>query len=96
MKEGHPIRSTASTPFPCRSAVGTGSTRGATGLERTRRSRHRSKNWLSPVVFPEERLFPQILPGPLPVVVALLRAHKTWDEMYRHLPDWEPAFLPNA
>jgi len=49
-----------------------------------------------PVVFPEERLFPEILADPLPVVVAALRAHKTWDEMYRHLPDCEPASLPDA
>jgi hypothetical protein len=49
-----------------------------------------------PVVSPEERLFPEILADPLPVVVAALRAHKTWDEMYRHLPDWEPASLPDA
>ena len=49
-----------------------------------------------PVVFREERLFPEILAEPLPVVVAALRAHKTWDEMYRHLPDWEPASLPDA
>ncbi|MGO9590400.1 MAG: transglutaminase-like domain-containing protein [Candidatus Acidiferrales bacterium] len=49
-----------------------------------------------PVVFPEERLFPEILADPLPVVVAALRAHKTWDEMYRHLPDWEPASLADA
>lgn len=42
-----------------------------------------------PVVFPEERLFPEILADPLPVIVAALRAHETWDEMLRHLPDWE-------
>lgn len=49
-----------------------------------------------PVVFPEERLFPEILADPLPVVVAALRAHKTWDDMYRHLPDWEQASLPGG
>ena len=38
--------------------------------------------------FPEERLFPEILPDPLPVVVSALRAHTTWDAMLAHLPDW--------
>jgi transglutaminase-like putative cysteine protease len=49
-----------------------------------------------PIVFPDERLFPEILADPLPVVVAALRAHKTWDDLYRHLPDWESASLPDA
>lgn len=49
-----------------------------------------------PVVFPEERLFPEILADPLAIVVTALRAHKTWDEMYRHLPDWEHPSLPDA
>ena len=49
-----------------------------------------------PIASPEERLFPEILAEPLPVVVAALRAHKTWDEMYRHLPDWQAASLPDA
>ncbi|MGA9630388.1 MAG: transglutaminase family protein [Candidatus Acidiferrales bacterium] len=49
-----------------------------------------------PAVYPEERLFPEILADPLSVVIAALRAHKTWDEMYRNLPDWEPASLPHA
>jgi transglutaminase-like putative cysteine protease len=48
------------------------------------------------IAFPAERLFPEILADPLPVVVAALRAHKTWDEMYRNLPDWEPGSLPHA
>jgi transglutaminase-like putative cysteine protease len=39
--------------------------------------------------FPEERSFPEILPGPLPVVVTALRTHSTWDELYKHLPDWD-------
>ena len=42
-----------------------------------------------PLVFPEERMFPEILADPLPVVVAALRTHATWDDMYNHLPDWE-------
>ncbi len=49
-----------------------------------------------PIVFPEEKLFPQILADPLPVVVSALRAHVTWDAMYRNLPDWELASLPEA
>ncbi|HKV06473.1 MAG TPA: transglutaminase family protein [Candidatus Acidoferrales bacterium] len=44
--------------------------------------------------FPEERLFPEILADPLPVVVNALRAHATWDSMYRNLPDWEQPSLP--
>jgi transglutaminase-like putative cysteine protease len=42
------------------------------------------------LIFPEtERDFPKILPAPLPIVVAALRAHRTWDEMLRNLPDWD-------
>jgi transglutaminase-like putative cysteine protease len=48
------------------------------------------------IVFPDEQLFPQILADPLPVVVNALRAHSTWDAMYRNLPDWELASLPDA
>ena len=49
-----------------------------------------------PITCPDERLFPEILADPLPVVVAALRAHKTWDDMYRHLPDWAGTSLPDA
>jgi transglutaminase-like putative cysteine protease len=43
---------------------------------------------------PGERSFPEILPDPLPIVVSALRAHSTWDQIYRNLPDWErPALL---
>ncbi|HTZ99217.1 MAG TPA: transglutaminase family protein [Candidatus Aquilonibacter sp.] len=49
-----------------------------------------------PIVFPEERLFPEILADPLPVVVNALHAHTTWGEMLRHLPDWEAASLSDA
>jgi len=38
--------------------------------------------------FSEERLFPEILPDPLPVVVNALRTHTTWDAMLANLPDW--------
>lgn len=48
------------------------------------------------IVFPEERVFPQILSDPLPMVVNALRAQKTWDAMYRSLPDWEATALPEA
>jgi transglutaminase-like putative cysteine protease len=37
----------------------------------------------------EERNFTEILPDPLPIVIHALRAHTTWDEMYRNLPDWD-------
>jgi transglutaminase-like putative cysteine protease len=46
--------------------------------------------------FPEERNFTEILPEPLPVVVSALRAHSTWDEMYRNLPDWHHPSLSSA
>lgn len=39
--------------------------------------------------FPEERNFSEILSDPLPIVVAALRAHRTWDALYKHLPDWD-------
>jgi transglutaminase-like putative cysteine protease len=48
------------------------------------------------IAFPEERLFRKILADPLPVVVNALRAHSTWDAMYRNLPDWKLASLPDA
>jgi transglutaminase-like putative cysteine protease len=48
------------------------------------------------IAFPEEKLFPQILAEPLPVVVNALRAHSTWDAMYHNLPDWEIASLPDG
>lgn len=38
--------------------------------------------------FSEERLLPEILPDPLPVVVNALRTHTTWDAMLANLPDW--------
>ena len=44
-------------------------------------------------VFPEERSFPEILSEPLPVVIRALRAHTTWDELYRNLPDWSASSL---
>ena len=37
--------------------------------------------------FAEEADFPAVLAEPLPIVVAVLRSHHTWDEMLRHLPD---------
>jgi transglutaminase-like putative cysteine protease len=37
--------------------------------------------------FSEERLFPEILPDPLPAVVNALRTHTTWDAMLANLPD---------
>lgn len=32
---------------------------------------------------------PEIWPDPLPVVVQVLRSHKTWDELWENLPDIE-------
>jgi transglutaminase-like putative cysteine protease len=48
------------------------------------------------VSFPEERDFPEILPDPLPIVVSALRAHSTWDGLYRNLPDWPLARLADS
>jgi transglutaminase-like putative cysteine protease len=47
------------------------------------------------IVFAKEQLFPEILPEPLPLVVNALRAHSTWDSMYRNLPDWKLDSLPS-
>ena len=38
---------------------------------------------------PEERLFPEILPDPLDVVVAALRKHTGWEVLWSNLPDWD-------
>lgn len=40
------------------------------------------------LAFPDERSFSDILPDPLPVVVDALRRFRTWDELYKNLPDW--------
>jgi transglutaminase-like putative cysteine protease len=47
------------------------------------------------LMFPEERNFPEILPDPLPVVIAALRTYRTWDDLYKHLPDWTESSLPD-
>jgi transglutaminase-like putative cysteine protease len=47
------------------------------------------------LVFPEEKSFPEILADPLPIVVAALRAFRTWDELYKNLPDWTGSSLSN-
>lgn len=39
------------------------------------------------LAFPEERIFSEILPDPLGVVVTALGAFRTWDELYKNLPD---------
>ncbi len=46
-----------------------------------------------PIKLSEEVDFPAILPEPLELVVKALQAHRTWDEMLRHLPDisWKSA-----
>jgi transglutaminase-like putative cysteine protease len=48
------------------------------------------------LMFPEEKNFPQILAEPLPAVVAALRRHRTWDDLYQHLPDWTESSLPDG
>ncbi|MEQ1949490.1 MAG: transglutaminase family protein [Bryobacteraceae bacterium] len=42
-----------------------------------------------PETLPEERLFPEILAEPLPVVLDALRRFRTWDDLLRNLPDWD-------
>lgn len=41
------------------------------------------------VRLPGEMDLPGILPDPLPVVIAALRTHRTWDALWDHLPDVE-------
>ena len=48
------------------------------------------------LVFPEERSFSEILPDPLPVVIAALRAFRTWDELHKNLPDWAEPSLSDS
>ena len=45
---------------------------------------------------PEERLFPEILPDPLEVVVAALRRHSDWEVLWSNLPDWDRPTLCGA
>ena len=45
---------------------------------------------------PEEKLFPEILPDPLEVVVAALRRHSDWEVLWSHLPDWDQPTLSGA
>jgi len=42
---------------------------------------------------PEEADFQTIFADPLPMVVAALRAHTTWDDFLLHLPDLSPSEL---
>jgi transglutaminase-like putative cysteine protease len=48
------------------------------------------------LTFPGEADFPQILADPLPVVITALRTHRTWDDLYQHLPDWTESSLPDC
>jgi transglutaminase-like putative cysteine protease len=41
----------------------------------------------------EEKLFPEILPDPLSVVVAALRRHHDWEALWNDLPDWNQSTL---
>jgi len=45
------------------------------------------------LTLPQERTFPPILPDPLPIVIHSLRTHRTWDDLYKHLPDWTESAL---
>jgi transglutaminase-like putative cysteine protease len=40
------------------------------------------------LVDPEEKLFPEILPDPLEVVVAALHQYSDWELLWNNLPDW--------
>ncbi len=48
------------------------------------------------LVFPEERSFSEILPDPLRVVIVALRRFRTWDELYKNLPDWPESSLSDS
>jgi len=48
------------------------------------------------LVFPEERSFSEILPDPVRVVIAALRRFRTWDELYKNLPDWAESSLSDS
>jgi transglutaminase-like putative cysteine protease len=45
---------------------------------------------------PEEKLFPEILPDPLDVVVTALHQYNDWEILWSHLPDWEHPSLSGA
>jgi len=45
---------------------------------------------------PGERLFPEILPDPLDVVVTALRRHSDWEVLWCNLPDWDQPDLSGA
>jgi len=47
-------------------------------------------------VDPEEKLFPEILPDPLNVVVAALREYDDWEVLWSNLPDWNHPTLSGA
>jgi transglutaminase-like putative cysteine protease len=44
----------------------------------------------------EERLFPEVLPDPLDVVVGALRRHSDWEVLWGSLPDWDHPTLAGA
>jgi transglutaminase-like putative cysteine protease len=47
-------------------------------------------------VDPQEKLFPEILPDPLEVVVNALRQYDDWKILWSNLPDWEHPSLAGA
>ena len=42
---------------------------------------------------PKEKLFPEILPDPLDVVVTALHQHSDWEVLWNNLPDWSHSSL---
>ena len=44
----------------------------------------------------EEKLFPEILPDPLHIVVAALREYSDWEVLWKNLPDWNHPSLSGA
>jgi transglutaminase-like putative cysteine protease len=47
-------------------------------------------------VDPEEKLFPEILPDPLAVVVTALHRYDEWELLWSNLPDWQHPSLSGA
>ena len=45
---------------------------------------------------PQEKLFPEILPDPLDVVVSALHQYSDWELLWNKLPDWEHPSLSGA
>ena len=48
------------------------------------------------LVFREERNFSEILPDPLRIVITALSTFRTWDQLYKNLPDWTESSLSDS